>query len=221
MYSVQFNYSERDAWTFGEESLRVWSTTHMRNVRFVTCEHIITAIPIVQLIPVSSSNIKSVRILMGSLLLLLLVTRLPLLLLVRSEEVNEESESIPPPHNHQPPPGPDGDQYYSQEGGQGEQEIPLTGPEICALTGYFVLPHPCNCQLFYTWYQGVFVENLCEPGLYFDSLTLNCVGPEEVTCADGFGPPPAAPGEDTSPPTPPPVQNEFCLWAEADSYRNQ
>lgn len=76
-------------------------------------------------------------------------------------------------------------------GGQDEEEpMQLTGADICALTGYFVIPHPCNCQMFYTWYQGLFVENACEPGLFFDCLSLTCTLPEHVTCADGFGPPP-------------------------------
>lgn len=71
-----------------------------------------------------------------------------------------------------------------------EEEMHLTGADFCALTGYFVLPHPCNCQLFYTWFQGLFTENFCETGLFFDSITLTCTLPEETTCADGFGPPP-------------------------------
>lgn len=78
--------------------------------------------------------------------------------------------------------------------GEADEEIQLTGADICALTGYFVIPHPCNCQLFYSWYQGVFVENVCDPGLFFDSITLTCVLPEQVTCADGFGPPPPIEG---------------------------
>lgn len=101
---------------------------------------------------------------------------------------------------------------FEQE--QTHQEVPLTGPEICALTGYFVLPHPCNCQLFYTWFQGQFVENLCEAGLYFDSITLNCVLPEEVTCADGFGPPP--PMEESA--YPPHSTDHICPWEGWSNY---
>lgn len=96
--------------------------------------------------------------------------------------------------------------------GEGEQEIPLTGADICALTGYFVVPHPCNCQLFYTWFQGVFVENECEPGLYFDSLTLNCVLPQEVTCADGFGPPPPPMDGGEQNDVPFYTENDYCPW---------
>lgn len=86
-----------------------------------------------------------------------------------------------------------GDDPEHGDGQTEEEKIVLTGSDICQMTGYFVVPHPCNCQLFYTWYQGVFVEEMCEPGLFFDALTLNCISPEEVTCADGFGPPPPPP----------------------------
>lgn len=122
--------------------------------------------------------------------------------------------SVDTSDTHPPPPVPpvgEEDYNYHQHvfdesdtpPGHGEQ-IYLTGSDICQMTGYFVLPHPCNCQLFYTWYQGVFVENVCEPGLFFDSLTLNCVLPEEVTCADGFGPPPPIQNENDNAEVPPP-----------------
>lgn len=112
--------------------------------------------------------------------LILLLTICPVIRLSVASDVHEEEH----PSHHQNVFGDDGG------GAPEEEEIQLTGAEICALTGYFVLPHPCNCQLFYTWFQGLFTENVCETGLFFDSITLTCTLPEETTCADGFGPPP-------------------------------
>lgn len=116
--------------------------------------------------------------------------------------------------------GEEGEPIFGQDPGLNEdqteeEEIVLTGSDICQMTGYFVLPHPCNCQLFYTWYQGVFVEEMCEPGLFFDAPTLNCILPEQVTCADGFGPPPPVVPED------PPEVLPTCPWPEKDDDQNK
>lgn len=58
--------------------------------------------------------------------------------------------------------------------------------ETCDMSAYMVLPHPCHCELYYTWFQGIFVENGCEPGLLFDRVTHTCTLPEQATCGFGF-----------------------------------
>lgn len=73
-------------------------------------------------------------------------------------------------------------QYSYDEG-----TIQVTDAEMCELTGYFLLPHPCHCHLYYTWFQGVFAPSACEPGLLFDKRSLTCLPPMMAACADGFG----------------------------------
>lgn len=117
-----------------------------------------------------------------------LLMSLPLIWFCLSFGVSKAHEDPLPSPTHEYPQGEE-QQFYEQQSPydfEGEQ-IQVTDGEMCELTGYFLLPHPCQCHLFYTWYQGVFTPNVCEPGLLFDKRSLTCLPPMMAACADGFG----------------------------------